>query len=155
MDSEGLFGCYYKGKYYLSYNCINSNYRGLGGDIVKELKMAINESRLGEWKSLLDKIKEVEINVAPTPNQHMELVNKFSLSASSSGNLWCQLLYKCQGSIENVLKSGYIYNRIDKNGQPIWEQFVYIVNLDENSFEYYHRGTKLRKFPYDRLPDWN
>ena len=154
MGTRGLFGFYYKGKYYVVYNHYDSYPSGLGVLIVKELKRAIDEGRLEEWKSLLIQIKEVNPSIPPTEEEINRLKCYSDLRVSNRKYTdWYCLLRNCQGSLEDVLKSGYIQNHIH-NGIPDWEEFAYIVNFDTNKLDF-HIGSKLdTSYTFDNLPDW-
>lgn len=60
MDAHSLFGFWYKGKYYLVYNHYDPYLQGLGATVIKQLKYAIDNNLLNEWKSKIIELKEVD-----------------------------------------------------------------------------------------------
>jgi hypothetical protein len=56
MATRGLFGFFYKGKYYVVFNHFDSYPEGLGRKIVKELKEALKDGLI-RWIQLLSQIK--------------------------------------------------------------------------------------------------
>ena len=150
MGTQGLFGFVYKGKYYLVYNHWDSYPEGLGSGIVEELKRAIENNQLEEWKKLLVQIKEVSEDVPPTPEEIQKL-QCYSNTSVSTGSLsdWYCLLRNCQGSLEKVLESGYIVN-----SGPAWEDFGYVLNFDTNKLDFYIGSELEQSYGLDNLPKW-
>lgn len=154
MGTRGLFGFFHKGKYYVVYNHWDSYPSGLGADIVKELKRAIDEGRLEEWLNLLIQIKLVSESIPPTQEDIEKLKNYLDLNVShQSESDWYCLLRKCQGSIEKVLNSGYMVNHINENETPIWEEYAYIVNFDTNKLDFYG-DDEPQSYEFNNLPEW-
>jgi hypothetical protein len=137
MGTRGLFGFYYKGKYYLVYNHYGSYLEGLGMSIVQQIKQAIEDGKLEEWKNKIIELKEV--GHEPPTKEEIEHLKQYANLGVAGRSLcdWYCLLRHTQGSLQNVLDAGYIVNRAidnkcpDINGDSDIE-YMYIVNLDSN-----------------------
>jgi len=155
MGTRGLFGFFYKGKYYVAYNHFDSYTSGLGVWVVTELEKAIKENKIEEWKQLVDNLKEVNCNVPPTEEEIEKLKEYANLGVSyQKYEDWYCLLHKCQGSLSKVLESGYIVNCVNKDGKPDWESYAYIVNLDQDVLEFYDGEDLDHVYTFNNLPDW-
>lgn len=53
-----------------------------------------------------------------------------------------------------ILNSGYILNHVYDDGQPLFEEYAYILNLDDNTFQYYVTNKMAQKFDLNNLPSW-
>lgn len=60
MGTRGLFGFRYKGRYYLMYNHWDSYFSGLGIDLLKEIKEAIDNGTFNQWIELFKSITIVD-----------------------------------------------------------------------------------------------
>ena len=157
MGTRGLFGFYYKGKYYVVYNHFDSYPSGLGVDIVNELKWAIKAGKLDEWIALLEKIKIIDYDMKPTAEDIEKLKPYTDLRVSSQSTLdWYCLLRHCQGSLESVLNSGYLLNAVNSTGNPNWEEYAYIVNFDTKKLDFYISDRLEESFELDvaKLPNF-
>ena len=155
MGTSGLFGFYYKGKYYVSYNHFDSYKSGLGQDIIDQIKKAITEGTFEEWKELLGKIIEVDQRIPPSPEEIEKLKKYANLGVSHQKyEDWYCLLHHCQGSLEKVLRSGYIWNCTLDNGIPDWDYYNYIVNFDTEKLDFWRYDTLKKSYSLDSLPDW-
>lgn len=121
MGTRGLLGFYFKGKFYVVYNHFDSYPSGLGVALLRELIAAVDANRLDEWASKLESLRIV----SETEETSEEDVG------------WYEKLHDCQGSFERVLASGYLLNALDTQGEPQWQEFAYIVNFDNQTFEFY------------------
>lgn len=136
MGTRGLFGFYYKGKYYVVYNHFDSYPSSLGIEVIKQLMIA----DLSKWKEMLENIKVVSLENGPNPTEaDVEALKKYTnLSVSSQDeNDWYCLLRDCQGSMKEVLESGYLLNTVDENGDPLFEEYAYIWNFDTDMLDFY------------------
>jgi hypothetical protein len=138
--SSGIFGFYYKGKFYVVYNHLDSYPETLGALVARDIKAAGKEG-IAKWKEAFDSGRMVilpgfEDRPKPTPDDVARLA---PYTDSSSGNLdnWYVLTHKCQGSLFKVMKSGYLLNHVDEEGEPEWERYGYIVDLDKGEFHHY------------------
>jgi putative hemolysin len=155
MGTRGLFGFYYRGNFYVVYNHWDSYPEGLGAQIVAELKRAIQENRIGEWIQLLNQLKVVALNVPPTHEDIEKLRPYTDLKVSTqSPTDWYCLLRGCQGSLETVLKCGYIDNCVNDQGEPQWEEYAYIVNYDTNKLDFYEGNQLVNSYDFTDLPTW-
>ena len=129
MGTRGLFGFCYKGNYYIVFNHWDSFPSILGADLVKQLKIAIKNESLGDWK-----LKVVELkNIQPTPGWH-------SLT-----------------SLQKILDSGYIDNVITTNSpeNANFIEYCYIINLDTECLDFSDFTKEYTKsFPFDNLTEW-
>lgn len=155
MGTRGLFGFYYKGKYYVVYNHFDSYPEGLGSDIINEIKKAILEGKLDEWKNKLININIVNEDKVPTSEdiERLAYFTDLSVSRGSTSDWYC-LLRRTQGSLEKVLDSGYIINSVDSAGCPRFEEYAYILNFDTNLFDFYEGDTFVRSYELNNLPQW-
>ena len=155
MGTRGLFGFYYKGKYYVAYNHFDSYPDGLGAAVVAELRRAVRENRLAEWIQLLEQLKVISPKVPPTAEDIEKLrpYTDLSVSGQSTKDWYC-LLRKCQGSLEETLKSGYIDNNVDAQGRPDWKylEYGYIVNFDTQKLDFYiSEGVLVKSYDFADL----
>ena len=157
MGTRGLFGFYYKGKYYVAYNHWDSYPSGLGVEIVNQIKTAIRENRLEEWKSLLDNIKIINWEVTPTEEDIYKLAPYTDLSVSTASTSdWYCLTRKTQGNMNSVLNCGYIDNHVDKStGEPGWEEYAYILNFETNMLDFYSGDQLSNSYSLNQLPDFS
>ena len=155
MGTRGLFGFYYKGNYYVVYNHLDSYPSGLGVNIVEEIKKEIENGNFNNWITIIGKIKVVDDQIEPT-NEDINNLKKFTnlFVSNSDTSDWYRLLRNCQGSLCNILESGYILNHVDKTGYPLFEEYGYIVNFDTNKLDFYIWGQKTDSYNFDQLPDW-
>jgi len=158
MGTSGLFGFFYKGKYYVSYNHNDSYPSYLGSNIVNE----VIQANIDEWIQLLEKIKVIAPGEKPTP-EDIEKLAKYTDLGVSDGTTqdWYCLLRQTQGSLNSVLQSGYLQNCFKSNGEPEHMNYSYIVNLDSHTFEYYAFGKKEKEVPLEKddldtlVKEWN
>jgi len=140
MGTRGLFGFFYKGKYYLVYNHLDSYPLGLGADLIGELRTADFEA----WKAMLDKIIVVTEATIVTPEDIQRLSSYTDLTVSQQSTRdWYGLLRGCQGSYIKVLQSGYLLQaREDLTDieKDLMIEYVYVANLDIMFFEIYAHG---------------
>lgn len=155
MGTRGLFGFYYRGKFYVVYNHWDSYPEGLGAQIVAELKRAVQANRLGEWIQLLEHLKIVSSTVPPTQEDIEKLRPYTDLKVSNqSPTDWYCLLRGCQGSLTSVLECGYLDNCVNDQGVPHWEEYAYIVNFDTQKLDFYAGNELVKSFAFTDLPNW-
>ena len=168
MISHGLFGFYYKHKYYLSYNYSESQYSFLGKNLVNEIKLMLIHDKFDKWCNMLENITIIEnlVGIRKQPskydikilepysdwNQEM-IVEGFHDSTDSTDPTpdkdWYLLLYKTQGSFMKVLQSGYIINH-DKESCNI--DYIYILDFDNKQFIV--NDICRTVYSFDKLPNW-
>ncbi len=100
MGTRGLFGFYRKGKYYLVYNHFDSYRSGLGRDLVNEIKIAIADKRLNEWKTAVSNLKIVDPDTPPTEEDVKRLTSFANLAVSSRSTVdWYCLLRNVRAAL--------------------------------------------------------
>ena len=156
MTTRGLFGFYYKGKYYVIYNHCDSYPSGLGYNIVKEIEAEMKQyNNLDRWIKLLTKIKIITEDQKPT---QLDIDNLKEYTCLDVGykrtDDWDCLLYKTNGSVNQVLQSGYMINNVDEDGNPIFYEYAYIINLDSNQFDFYVDDNLIASFKLTALPQF-
>lgn len=157
MGTRGLFGFYYEGIYYLVYNQFDSYFEGLGLNLIKEIKLAIKEGRLNEWKDRVKMLKIVTNENRPT-EEELKKLNEFTdLGVSTkSTNDWYCLLRKCQGSYERVLKSGFVFSSGYSENQLVNDLFIeysYVLDFDNNKFKWYRHCGSTGEININDIPD--
>lgn len=153
MGTRGLFGFCYKGKYYLAYNHWDSYPEGLGANVIQQLKHAIDNNLLNDWKNKIVELIEVDENVPPTEKDIENLKKYTNLGVSNqSTDDWYCLLRGTQGSIQSILDAGYIENyAIDNTNKcNAGAEYTYTVNLDNNTLDV----SWGESYPFDNLPEW-
>lgn len=146
MGTRGLFGFYYKGRFYVVYNHCDSYRSGLGLKVLNSLIAAIKNGTIDQWKEKLITIKEVDEKIPPTAEDIKKLSAYTDLGVSTqSTSDWYCILRSCQGSIESVLGSGYILNAVDENGQPDFQEYAYIINFNTDHLDFY--GNDESSYP--------
>lgn len=155
MGTRGLFGFYYKGKFYVVYNHSDSYESGLGAAVAREIAAAGPEG-IAEWKAAFDNGEIVVVSEdgdrKPTPEDVARLA-PYTDTSVSFGSLddWYVLARRCQGSIVRVIESGYLVNHADDKGRPLWQVHGYIVDLDHNEFKHYIGETMARARRLDKV----
>lgn len=157
MGIRGIFGFYYKGKYYVVYNHCDSYPSNLGVCIVKEIRDAIENGVFNRWLEMLLTLKVVHYKDKPTSDD-IEKCKEFTdltVSTKSVNEYYC-LLRKCQGSINKVFKSGYLLNHADNDLiiDPHDDiEYGYVINYDTNKLDF-HSKEGIKSFDFDNLPNW-
>ena len=146
----GTRGFFYTGKFYLFYNHSDSYPSGLGKTILHQLLIAIKQSLLQQWKQKVLELKTVDSKISPTNQEVSKLVQYTNLDVSTgSSNDWYCLLRKCQGSLIKSLESGFIMNHVDDDGEPIYEEYGYVINFDQDTFDFYVGVVKVESWKLD------
>ena len=139
MGTSGVFGFYYQGRFYVIYNHWDSYPEGLGQSVVGELFDVLHAGNLEQWKALVSQLKVVGDGIKPTAEDIEKLKPYTNLSVSDrSTDDWYCLLRDCQGSLKEVLESGYCLNHCDNNRLDDFGEYGYIVNLDHETLDFYH-----------------
>lgn len=143
MGTRGSFGFYYKGKYYMVYNHLDSY--NLYHDLITEIMIAVANGTFQSWIGKLENIQCVTRSRVPTEEEIKKLGKYADFRVSTqSPKEWYFLLRGCQGSYEKVLDAGFIENYVDKNGDLIREEFTCVLNFDDNTFESYEYGSNKK-----------
>jgi hypothetical protein len=133
MGTRGYFGFYYKGKYYMVYNHFDSYWERLGKNVIAELKELLNTIGYDELCKQVEGLKLIDNDIEPT-DEEINRLRKFSDLTVSTQNIheWYCLLRKCQGSLKNVLESGYV-----ESNELEFEEYTYVVDLDNQFVKSY------------------
>ncbi len=113
MSTRGLAGIRLNNNDNLAYNHSDSYPEELGKNFVKDIKTMLVE--LG-----LDKIKELAANLNSEPGNYEDFT-----------------------SIPEILESGKISTHNNFIFDPLFCEWAYIMNLDDNLFEVYSGGNKI------------
>jgi hypothetical protein len=143
MGTRGLFGFYYKNKYYMVYNHMDSYPDYLGKMLVAEIVNAIKNNTFNGWLTKLLSLKIISESNPPTPTDDdvLKLVGYTELRVSTQSNLdWYCLLRGCQGSYLAVLDSGYLLQNSDEPCCDLYIEYCYVVNFDNDTFDFYNHG---------------
>lgn len=139
MGTSGLFGFYYKGKYYWMYNHWDSYVDGLGINLMTEIVEALEDRTFDTWYQMFDNLIIINYDDKPTIEQ-IEKFSSFTNSTidSKSINDWHCLLNKCEGSFLKVLQSGFIVNNDNEDpyNDPRMYPYTYCLNMDNRTFIY-------------------
>jgi hypothetical protein len=154
MGTRGLFGFYYKGKYYVVYNHFDSYPSGLGNSILEQIHQAQKDGSFANWVSQLLKLKVIQVHVPPTPEdiENLKAFTNLQVSNQSTQDWYC-LVHRCQGNLQRVLNSGYLLPHDDNNGEPYFQEYAYVVNFDTNELDFYEGKEKASSYPLSKLPN--
>jgi hypothetical protein len=163
MGTSGLFGFVHKGRYYVVYNHMDSYPKGLGAKLAREIDAA-GPAGLERWKAAFDNEELVVVRACeddeddenntpePTAEDAARLAPyAYDKSDPLGARDWDLLTYKCQGSLVRVMKSGYVFNRVNVHGEPLWEEHAFLVNFDCHQFEHYIGSTLARAWGLDEV----
>jgi hypothetical protein len=166
MGTRGLFGFYYKNKFYVVYNHLDSYPEHLGKLLVEEITEAVKSGQVNsgevtngevdQWMEMLEKIIWVDDgHTDPTPEDIERLKPYTDLSVSSRSELdWYCLLRGTQGSMKKVLECGYMMNQVNSDGVPYFQEYAYILNFDTKKFDFYEGDVCKESFELSELPKW-
>lgn len=154
MPTQGLLGFYLNSKWYVIFNEFDSYPRGLGNNILKDVKKAHENNSFSKWRDQVPNLTFIDRTIPPTPEQIAKYSPYTNLRHKTRSTAdWDCVLYKAK-SLKNCLRAGALMNAVDANGLPKWEQYAYIINFDTNKIDYYYMKGELlesREFnDYDR-----
>lgn len=152
MGTRGLFGFRYKGKYYMVYNHFDSYPEGLGADLVKQIKQAIKNGKIEEWKNKVLEMEDISGTV-PTEEQ-IKFLETRTLNIGDDTTDWYCLLKETQGSLQNMLDAKYFESYTNDYSEPslnVFIEYCYVVNLDTYKLDFY---GDICSFNLDTLPEW-
>ncbi len=94
----------------------------------------------------------------PTADDIQKLAPFTNLGVGNQSTVdWYCLTHKCQGSFTKVLESGYMLKFTDDpTKKENWDDFGYVLNFDNNSFDFYQSHALKESFPLstELLPKW-
>ena len=135
MSTRGVYGLFKNGVDKVTYNHSDSYPSGLGNDIFNFIK----ETSIEELNKIFDKIILVQENDVPTIEQIINCQEYTDLTVSNQNitDFYC-LLRKTQGNL-GVYKGNlkYMIDYKDFVGNGLNCEYAYIINLDENTLEFY------------------
>lgn len=142
MGTRGGYGFKKDGQMKITYCHYDSYPSWLGNNVVRFIK----DNSVEEMNKIFDNIVMINEDVPATIEQIKEC-KKYADSSVSTGALseWYVLLRHTQGDL-NVYKHGLKY-MID-NGS-LNEDYAYVINLDDNTFEFYKYGKLADKVPLE------
>lgn len=153
--ATALIGFYFKNKYYVSYQESHGHPSLLGQKIVQELRSVIENDIYDQWKNLFHQLKIIGDNDIPSAYDIQKLKPYTNLLVSrQSENDWYCLTYECRGSLGKILESGYLYNYVNENWFPYFQDYAYILNFDSEMMNFYEDSLVSQSYYLTNLPDW-
>ena len=140
MGTRGLMGFRKNGQDKTSYNHYDSYPDGLGDSVIQFCR----ETSIEEINTIFDKIVLVDEEVMPTRKQINGCKEWTDLSVSEHTKYdWYCLLRNAQGDL-NAFKNGlrYMIDRHDFIYDSLFCEFGYIINLDDNTLEFWRGFQK-------------
>jgi len=154
MGTRGLYGFYYKGRFYLVYkhsDAYPDGSAGLGTQIAREI-VEVGSDGIARWREAFDRetivFVQEEGSRSPTEQEieHLAPYADTSVGTQSMSD-WYVLLRRCQGSLRCVMESGYLLNAVGEDNKPGWQEYAYVVNLDTMALDYYEYRTLVASIP--------
>jgi len=152
MGTRGLMGFRIDGKDKVTYNHFDSYPDGLGESVVQDVKTLLQVLTMDELKDKARKIKLVDEDSVPTPEDFLKLDLTTRLLVQKNGGLdksWCSLLHGLQGELLKTLEAGVMIDSIGFINDSLFCEWAYIVNLDEETLEIY-RGFQEKPHTFGR-----
>ncbi len=156
MSTRGVTGFKIDGKLKITYNHSDSYPEWLGQRMVEFCKIYFPEN-IEQAKKRVRKVVMVSNKKKPTRNQ-IEKYKKYSDLGVSENNYfdWYCLLRRLQGiPILNEILQGRVYHMYNYETflrDELDCQWGYIINLDDETLEVWHRGDKLYDYDLHNLP---
>jgi hypothetical protein len=151
MGTNGLFGFYYKGKYYIMYNHYDSYYSGgLGENLFNEVMLMFSNNEIDIWIEKLQKLKIISDEDKPTEEdiEKCSIYTDLSVSHQSTSDWYC-LLRKCQGSLKNILDSGYLLIDSEYESEESLKEecfgYIYVLDFDNFCFNGYFGNSSKQE----------
>src|SRR5437868_291402 len=113
MGTHALYGFIYKGRLYLMYCSMDGYLEGLGLNLMRQIKHAVENGLINYWMSKCEDLNIVtEAGPKPTLEERTQLRiwtrrSIFDNQAWQGETEWYWVLSNTQGSFFEVLKSGY------------------------------------------------
>ncbi len=154
MGTKGLWGIYYNGRFYLIYNGMDSYPSELGADIEEMIKNAIKNGDIARWKKLANNLKYVNGESIASAGD-IALIDPGKKGKKIA---YADLLYNKYTSFKDLLDIGLVpVNNITEATKPSFEEYNYVLNLDNDTLDYYKYSKLQDSYPLDDLPnfkDW-
>jgi hypothetical protein len=152
MGTRGAYGIRIDNTDKLAYNHWDSYPSGLGTKLVEQFY----EKRLGEWRTLAEKLEAVNEDKKPTRKQ-IELFAPYTNLGvgDQSPSDWYCLTRELQGELSKTLEIGYMscYNKFVHDS--LFCEWAYIWNFDTEEFEVYQGFNKKFNAPGRYASDSN
>jgi len=137
MPTRGLLGFYINSKWYVIYNEFDSYPKGLGDNILKDIRKAHDRKAFDKWRDQVPNLRIIDTSVSPTPEDVKRYAAYTNLKKyTKSTDDWKCLLFKAK-NLSGCLSAGCIMNHVTEDGQPIWQHYAYILNYDTNKIDFY------------------
>jgi hypothetical protein len=153
MSTRGAFGVRIDGQTKATYNHSDSYPTGLGRDLVEQIKSLLStDAGLARFEKLARSLKLVDSGVPPTFEDVVALRKYTDLGVGNqSTSDWYCLTRKLQGDLASILEVGYMldYGAFLTN----FDEWMYIVNLDDGKFEVYTSDTAVASYPLNAIPE--
>lgn len=144
MGTRGLIILVFKKRVITLYNHFDSYPSGLGQSLIMQIQHLLKTFSIDEIITMIDGLKIVSDAIPPSNEEKVALA-KYSDLAVSSQSLddWYCLLRQCQGSICNVIESGYAladeYDTYEeatnrKYLRCVGIEYFYTIDLNNNTF---------------------
>lgn len=126
MGTRGTITIIFKGKRLRLYNHGDSYPSELGADLIRELKDLLSRFTVDQLIEMLNRLKLVSRKILPT-EKDVKALEPWTDLAVGSGSVddWYCLLRGCQGSLTEMLESGYA-NTDEINNQ----EYNYVIDFD-------------------------
>ncbi len=131
-----IFGFHHKEKYYVHFSKHNEE------DLRIKLVQDLLSADLTVWTEKLKMIKTTPINQV-TRGYEFENLN-FRMSTAE---LALELNKRFPGTFSALLETGHVVNCVDNEGKPKHDYESFIVDLDNNNFDYYEHGELKKQVP--------
>lgn len=160
MGTRGLYGFYYKGRYYLMYNHWDSYPRGLGMKVVCEIADWFKVNGVDLMKIAFENVIQVTIEGEREPtDEEIEKLKPWTDLSVATGYVhdWYCLLRKTQGSFKSCFDCGFMlvteeeYKSPSDWGGNLFIEWVYVIDLDNEEFRGYEGGKEFYKSPINKI----
>ncbi len=147
MGTRGTITFIFKNKSVKTYNHWDSYPSGLGQNLISEVNHLLKKLTIDDIIQKLDSLKIINKEIDPTLEDIKNLDKYTSLNVSSQSTMdWYCLVRKNQGSLINIMDSGYILPH-DSD-----EEYNYVIDFNDKLFYLKEFDTK---FEINNIPvDW-
>lgn len=153
MATRGLTGFRLNGKLYAMYNHFDSDPEWLGQSVLEFCKQV-------DWDNpiIAERVAKIILvnDVGIVPEKFVKKYQKYSCNEFEKTIDWYWLLRDLQGVgiLEKVVegKVKHMIDNADFLGDEISCEWAYIINLDENELEVWHKAKNLYNYNLFELP---
>lgn len=147
MSTRGYMGIQKKGEMKGQYNHFDSYLEGLGKEIIKTINKIPKVNRIAVLNEVFKNIILVNEDDKPTQEQIDYCKEKGLVDlnvATQDINDWYCLARKTQGDLNFYINGGvYMVNGNDFLDDDLFCEYGYVINLDDNTLDFYQNGRKL------------